>query len=133
MPVRNLIHAPLDDNRKLMIGGQPRGSHVSDFHFFQLMLSHNTVSIGVSARQYRHLVDEKLAQHRAEYEGLWDEEADTNQKIIELMKDNLATFYLGEMIFDKLKRMGISSVADLIPAQQGVASIYQNNHSIILG
>jgi hypothetical protein len=134
MPVSNLIHLPRPDGFKADIGGRPMPSHAYDYDLFGLMLSYHGVGIGISPGQHRHLVATELNDHLAELEnqGTVDEDPYWDYMIKEIMVNNLATFYLANLVVNSLRLIAKASLAEVRPAQS-TASIFNNNHMVILG
>jgi hypothetical protein len=132
MPVANLKHLPKSDCFKTQIGGPPKKSHVFDYDLFGVVLAYNGVCIGISPGQFRHLVAEDIEKHVSELEGMAEGDPYWDAVLKEIMMNNLATFYISNLIVNKLRKIATPSLAELRKAQRK-ASIFNNNHMVLLG
>jgi hypothetical protein len=136
MPVANLVHLPKSDGFKAKIGGPPKGSHAYDYGFFGISLTGHGVCVGISPGQYRHLVANDMQKHMSELDEIigQDENLDCHWQaaLMELMLNNIATYYIARLIVNALGRMAVPSLAELRPAQMK-PSLFNNNHMIVIG
>ena len=134
MPVSNLKYLPKVDGIKAQIGGHPRGSHATDYQHFGLVLSYNTINIGISPGQYRFIVADKIESyiHQIEEQGTVDNDYVWDTAIKELMVNNLATFFLARLVVIAIRRIGTASLSELRQAQRN-PTIFNTNHSIVIG
>lgn len=134
MPVSNLKYLPRLDCYKAQIGGQPRGSHATDYEFFGVMLTYGAINIGISPGHYKNLVAREIEKHRSEMDelGVVDNDEYWDYLMKQLMVNNLATYYIAREIVNCLRRIPKASLAEIRQAQTS-ACIFNNNHNIIIG
>jgi len=123
----------LNTNRTFTLGGKNRGSHFTDFSCFALVLSSITLTVGVCAYEHLNLVEESVDNHRQEFSRLFDHDPWIQARLVKLIKTNLATYYLAELLCASLKKLPIPGISEIRCAARGGANIYRNNHRLIKG